>query len=389
MVVDPGDTELFASRRKLRLDLAFNAITFQRACAAVGSFSDLSLAEAEGRGGREVEGRRGRPIGGGPLGETLGSGRHATLTRRARQDRERAEGRGGGLGVGNRRGGAQTEGIQGPLGEAVAATWQLLLGPGSATQAGLQGEGSTAEDSGSEGEEEREVSGSEWESESQESLYDRFKRGGRRRLGTKEDVLPELPLTTNIPPQCFSDTDLPLSSLASDALGSVSSSARSSAGPFSRSTTARTPQDNQTGSPSSSYSRNGTGAPADSQGLKTRAKEALTYSRKPPPWARGKRDAGEHRARVRSAVRGLLAPPNPSTRTSLEPQRVASVVQGVHKATPVLNSSQAAAVEASLERRLSLWQGPPGTGKTRTLVALVHTAAVTLGLGRVLACADR
>ncbi|XP_024527418.1 regulator of nonsense transcripts 1-like [Selaginella moellendorffii] len=52
-----------------------------------------------------------------------------------------------------------------------------------------------------------------------------------------------------------------------------------------------------------------------------------------------------------------------------------------------LNTSQKAAVEAALCRKVTLWQGPPGTGKTKTLVQFVRIHCRS-GQGKVLACAD-
>jgi len=58
------------------------------------------LCRPRPRRGRGQGGGGEKPRGWGPSGETMGSGRHAALTRRARQDRERAEGREGGGGGG-------------------------------------------------------------------------------------------------------------------------------------------------------------------------------------------------------------------------------------------------------------------------------------------------
>ena len=52
-----------------------------------------------------------------------------------------------------------------------------------------------------------------------------------------------------------------------------------------------------------------------------------------------------------------------------------------------LNSSQIKAINAGVERRLSLIQGPPGTGKTHTAIHLLKTW-VKLGRGPILATAD-
>ena len=52
-----------------------------------------------------------------------------------------------------------------------------------------------------------------------------------------------------------------------------------------------------------------------------------------------------------------------------------------------LNDSQKAAVEQSLNSRLSLIQGPPGTGKTFTAVHLLKQLAL-MGQGPILACAE-
>jgi len=53
-----------------------------------------------------------------------------------------------------------------------------------------------------------------------------------------------------------------------------------------------------------------------------------------------------------------------------------------------LNASQHAAIEASLDRRLTLVQGPPGTGKTTVAVHLITLWVRALGVRPVLCCAD-
>lgn len=79
------------------------------------------------------------------------------------------------------------------------------------------------------------------------------------------------------------------------------------------------------------------------------------------------------------------------------PSRISGKMFGSHKGSVrtlvqtmgnEINNSQKSAIEAALNRRLTLWQGPPGTGKTRTLVRLI-TAFCRSKQGQVLACADR
>lgn len=72
--------------------------------------------------------------------------------------------------------------------------------------------------------------------------------------------------------------------------------------------------------------------------------------------------------------------------------RVASLGGQERKLTQVhipsdLNASQAAAVQAAMQRRLTLIQGPPGTGKTHTAVRLIEGWA-RAGVGPILAVAN-
>lgn len=127
----------------------------------------------------------------------------------------------------------------------------------------------------------------------------------------------------------------------------------------------------------------------------SRNNEALVLAKKPPSWARGKFE-NEFRAKVQSVL--LQVQSANHVKSSKQEQKGQKNTQSHNSegrnggkelnSKGILNSSQLAAIESAMWRRLTVWQGPPGTGKTTTILRYI-LAVQKLEIGQVLAVADR
>ncbi|CAI5518735.1 unnamed protein product [Closterium sp. Naga37s-1] len=344
VVMAPQDVATLAQMdQPLRLDLTLNTVSFDRAIDAVTTFSSLSPSAVTLPGAEEGErgaGGKGRGSGG-----------------------EKGRGKSGGKVV-EKAGGRGEEGVM--VGEGAMAVWRVLIG--SAMRAGregvaLQNEGATITGVGG-------------------GVRKGGKGGGRDGGGVARG------------------DDTPASSAVAAATAAAAAAAAA----------AKVRGGERRGGPPSFDWQSALGPTTATVGVgvATQDPEALAYAKRPPtgflPLLSSKKKssgsesaaaaaaagaAGELRGRVRSVLREMQAERERKGESAREGEGMGewererdNTGEGerVEKRAR-LNASQAAAIEAAMGRRVTLWQGPPGTGKTATLLHLMALARRVLGQG--------